>query len=729
MKTKFFLLPVAVFLIAMTACKKEKPATTEPTAVTSIFDLRVSDNFNFKSTRDIRMKFHTTNGNFAGEVVRINIYDDFPTIAHVITSGLTKVGEDYEMSFRILSALTDIYIEKVLSNGARELQRVKAADYIAANFNQSPVIQLKTKPGSGLNCSTGCTQTYNNYSGGTLNLNGGTYCMTGSFNGSINVGAGATVRFCGNASISGITLNSSSSKIYFLENSIVTVGNINFNNAGARVENYSDSLKFTASISVAGTLVNNGKMSVNGDLSINNNGNNYMTNNGEIYVKTNLNNNKTLTNNNKIFVNGMFQPNGGSVTYNNCQLISVGNYNNNGSVYNYGYLKCDATASINGGSTHYIYSGALFSTKNITINGSINGASNSGLGTVKVTQNTTFNGGGQMSGNMEFCDTNGIETNNGTFNSPAAATCNNYIATTACNPEGFGTATITDTDGDGVADAQDDYPNDSTRAYNSYYPSASTFATFGFEDLWPSQGDYDFNDLVLSYRTKQVLNASNNVVEFYTTYLVRAIGATYDNGFGVQLDDLVPTDISNISGQQLSKSLISLNSNKTESGQTKAVVIVYDSPEPLIHRNGGSFFNTIKGNSTGTFDTLNLHVSFTNPIASSKLTQAKFNPFIFVNGTRGTEIHHPNMTPTSLANSQLFGTKNDNSDPSIGRYYKTANNLPFVIEVPVSFAYPAEKESISDAYNYFISWASSDGVNYTNWYSDLSGYRNASKIY
>lgn len=48
-----------------------------------------------------------------------------------------------------------------------------------------------------------------------------------------------------------------------------------------------------------------------------------------------------------------------------------------------------------------------------------------------------------------------------------------------------------DADADGVADADDEYPNDVNKAFNNRYPSAS-YATLMFEDLWPGKGDYDF---------------------------------------------------------------------------------------------------------------------------------------------------------------------------------------------------------------------------------------------
>jgi len=87
-----------------------------------------------------------------------------------------------------------------------------------------------------------------------------------------------------------------------------------------------------------------------------------------------------------------------------------------------------------------------------------------------------------------------------------------------------------DSDGDGISDLDDDYPLDAPRAFNNFYPVASS-GTLAFEDLWPSMGDYDFNDLVLGYRFKTVTNATNQVVEIEKTFTVRANGANLRNGF------------------------------------------------------------------------------------------------------------------------------------------------------------------------------------------------------
>jgi hypothetical protein len=65
--------------------------------------------------------------------------------------------------------------------------------------------------------------------------------------------------------------------------------------------------------------------------------------------------------------------------------------------------------------------------------------------------------------------------------------------------------TSNDSDGDGVSDQFDDYPDDPLRAFNNFYPSEDGFGTLAFEDLWPGKGDFDFNDMVIDYSINQIL--------------------------------------------------------------------------------------------------------------------------------------------------------------------------------------------------------------------------------
>ncbi|MEI7983781.1 MAG: LruC domain-containing protein, partial [Bacteroidota bacterium] len=132
-----------------------------------------------------------------------------------------------------------------------------------------------------------------------------------------------------------------------------------------------------------------------------------------------------------------------------------------------------------------------------------------------------------------------------------------------------------DSDGDGVPDIDDDYPSDPFRAFDNYYP-ASGFGTLAFEDLWPGKGDYDFNDLVCDYRFKTVTNASNKVVEIFSTFVIKAFGATLHNGFGFQLNDAINPAHLAVTGYSLTSGYITLSGNGTEAGQTRPTVIVFD---------------------------------------------------------------------------------------------------------------------------------------------------------
>ncbi len=290
------------------------------------------------------------------------------------------------------------------------------------------------------------------------------------------------------------------------------------------------------------------------------------------------------------------------------------------------------------------------------------------------------------------------------------------------------TGPIKDSDGDGVNDQLDDYPNDPTRAFNVYYPNKTDWGTLAYEDLWPGMGDYDFNDLVLDYHFKSVLNASNKLVEFYTDYSVRAVGASLKNGFGFELGG-DPSNVASVTGTKYTENYVHNNANGTEQGQTNTVIVLFDNAFSMIGSSGSAFVNTKEDVPYVQPDTNVLHVVYKNPVAVTTTGDAPYNPFLIVNGDRGKEVHLAGQKPTDLANASYFGTQADATDPATGKYYQTASNLPWALDVPVSFAYPVETVDILNAYNHFADWAQSGGTQYTDWYTDKTGYRVSANIY
>ncbi len=285
-----------------------------------------------------------------------------------------------------------------------------------------------------------------------------------------------------------------------------------------------------------------------------------------------------------------------------------------------------------------------------------------------------------------------------------------------------------DSDGDGVSDLYDSFPNDATLAYKNFYPSATTFNTLAFEDSWPGKGDYDFNDLVVGYQYEEWANAQNKVKSMKARFAIRAIGAHYKHGFGFQMN--VPSSaISNVTGSMLYDNSVTLSANHTEANQNKATVIAFDNDYRTLNIAQGAGFNTLLSKMFLTPDTVTLGITFSSPKSLSELGAAPFNPFIFIDGNRGKEVHLPGYAPTQLANTSLFGTSHDNTNVSNNTFYKTKNNLPYALMIPADFTYPVEQSPINQGYLKFIEWAQSGGQSYPDWYTNHPGYRNNTALY
>lgn len=268
---------------------------------------------------------------------------------------------------------------------------------------------------------------------------------------------------------------------------------------------------------------------------------------------------------------------------------------------------------------------------------------------------------------------------------------------------------IDDTDGDGVPDTEDAYPNDPTLAFNLWAPGENQWGTLAFEDLWPGTGDYDFNDMVVNYKFQQITNSENKVVAIKGYFTNVHEGASLVNGFGFELP-ISSNMVSNVSGNNITDNMVNISGNGTESGQDKAVIIVYD--------NGDLNLNAA----------LTVTVNFTQPITQLVLGNAPYNPFIIKDQNRDVEIHLPDHAPTTLANTSLFNTFHDSSDPAQGRYYKTHTNLMWAINIPIEFVWPKEKVEILNGYLKFREWAESGGSSYPDWYVDKVGYRDESNL-
>jgi LruC domain-containing protein len=283
--------------------------------------------------------------------------------------------------------------------------------------------------------------------------------------------------------------------------------------------------------------------------------------------------------------------------------------------------------------------------------------------------------------------------------------------------------TVVDKDKDGVADNDDAYPDDASRAYNTDLVNE---ATLMFEDLWPSVGDYDFNDLVTKYSAIAVTNADNNVVEVLLNVELRAIGASFNNGFLMQFDNLDPKRISSVKGNFESKTKwANFSDNGTENEQKFANILIFSEAFKVLPSPGGSGVNVNHESPYVDPQTLKIVVSFDQSKENTtNVKELALNPYIIVDQNREIEVHLPDYMPTNLATPKLFGTGSDNSNIEKGRTYKTENNLPFALQLEKTAPHMIEKQDILKGYLHFAEWAKSNGEVYKDWYSSSEkGYR------
>ncbi len=313
--------------------------------------------------------------------------------------------------------------------------------------------------------------------------------------------------------------------------------------------------------------------------------------------------------------------------------------------------------------------------------------------------------------------------------------------TAITNSASFYSKPVGDRDGDGIPDVLDEFPDDNQRASSTWYPSKTGWGTLAFEDLWPSKGDYDMNDLVVNYRCHQILKADGTVKEVEIFYQLAALGAGLHNGFAVELTGIPSTATLDYARMKINGGTASsispvVNLNGSAATNKNLVFTIFDDAYSAFAVSTG-FVNTVKGSAAKAPVTYQLNVAFTTTQPKSAFTYpAPYNPFLFrstalVNGAnppfKGQEVHLPGYAPTSAADTSRFGTSDDNSSVAAKRYYVSKLGHPWAINLPIAWKWPAETIDMLLAYPDFKAWAESGGVQKPTWYATPSA--NAAYMY
>lgn len=233
---------------------------------------------------------------------------------------------------------------------------------------------------------------------------------------------------------------------------------------------------------------------------------------------------------------------------------------------------------------------------------------------------------------------------------------------------------------------------------------------YAFEDLWPSRGDYDMNDVMVKLDYTKTVGSKGIYEESY-------LFKTFNNLAGLE-NGLAFTLGGDAVSSELEFSIL------RPAGK--------DNPSPeyesyAVEREGNVFLLTpnVKQDMGATYK---ITAKYASPIAEGKAAVVK--PFIYrttdddlTPGLR-KEVHLPFEAPTAKADTKFFGTSDDKSDPASGRYYVRAESYPFAFflsgatEVDLSKLLDPvnEKTPIDKLYPAYMGWASSNGADNADWY-------------
>lgn len=276
-----------------------------------------------------------------------------------------------------------------------------------------------------------------------------------------------------------------------------------------------------------------------------------------------------------------------------------------------------------------------------------------------------------------------------------------------------------DSDGDGLIDAFDAAPMDANIAINVVRNSNNLKSTSGksstsssyviFEDLWPSKGDYDFNDLVVKSTYSWTRGKSNYIETVVINCDVEWIGAGLDLGLGYELFEKKGTNL-----YYLDKIIESIQGGSADNSVDNSVIA----------------FNSIKSENGTSFQ---IEVQ----LKEKEIKDFLFIPYLFRTTKAAHQVRPFGAPPTKGQDMNMFGAYNDASpkewDWSAGTkfkypltdedaFYRTTDNHPWGIEFisKNKFKPCLERTSILSGYPDFREWAESGGKKGKEWYDKPS---------
>ncbi len=261
-----------------------------------------------------------------------------------------------------------------------------------------------------------------------------------------------------------------------------------------------------------------------------------------------------------------------------------------------------------------------------------------------------------------------------------------------------------------------------------------------FEDLWPCQGDYDFNDVVVRYSCTHFYTEDNFIEKMVHEFTPVRKGVALRDGFGYEINGgrvltrssellykRVTVETFDMAGAPVAKALprYPRTAKGFEEGQNYPVVMLFEDVEEEV---GGPQYDYVGGQQYPIL-TYRVTLELNGPSYPDFFGFPPYNPFIVVAdpgsvpsdpGARNKEVHLPNHVPTTKGyndQGKWFGHYDDRSNPAAKQWYVSDIKFPFAIDIPNTRLYmPLERQRIDNAYPEFARWAETEGVENPYWY-------------
>lgn len=233
---------------------------------------------------------------------------------------------------------------------------------------------------------------------------------------------------------------------------------------------------------------------------------------------------------------------------------------------------------------------------------------------------------------------------------------------------------------------------------------------YAFEDMWPAQGDYDMNDVIVRHTHEKTFAKDNSNAIQSESFIFKTFQnyASLTNGLAFRVE---------LPGNKVASTKCYIR-KPGESDFTETTAFTHEKD-----RNAEVYLLTgdIRTDMGAEYK---VTLEYAEPVAK----ESEAVPFIYraseANPDKRWEVHLPKENPTSKMDMAFFGQGNDASAVERGIYYVREGNYPFAIflsganekDVAKLLERSNETVPIDQLYNGYAGWVTSQGSSNKDWY-------------